>query len=361
MQIEAERLRVVDTPMFPIMRCSEKDALHSYESLVNFDFTPTIVESKWESRLTVIDEEYVRDLLLKRTTTGNDASNYFHFSARMACEHHAHASPIRSWFDTKLRKNIESSAFFKTDHRSALAMRGYIAAQFRPSAAKAFMTALDSKKVYDPCGGWGDRLAGAMASNTVEYYYCRDVNPLVFSGYAMQKLMYGKVRQMSFLDPITEVDFELKGSEIDCPAEDFFDLVFTSPPYFKTEKYEGKASSWKQYEEFETWLSEFLFKMLTHAFASLKDGGVMAINISDCKTNNKLNKICMPAIEYCKLNLKDCEVLGVMGYELAPRVGANIDAQKTTNAEPVLVFRKNVSKRHNKTLEELILKNKQHA
>jgi len=343
----------MDIPEFPILRCNEKQALESYESLLAYDFTNLIAKETWSSRQTVIDSEFQKDILIKRASTGNDASNFFHYNTRVACESNNHPSPVQSWFDRTKRKNIESSMFYKEDHRTALTLRGYVAAQFRPSSAKALFATLNAKRIYDPCGGWGDRLAAAMATPNVEFYFCRDVNPLLFPMYNMQRDFYSRQRQPSILDKVTEVNFEMRGAEIDCPKKDYFDLVFTSPPYFCTEHYQGDDSSWNKYDEFDAWLHEFLFKMLANAFDSLVDGGLMIINISDCKTK-EVHKICMPSIEYCQNELH-AKVLGVIGYELAPRVGANIEV-KDTSAEPMLVFCKDVSGNYSTTLEQLFFR-----
>ena len=80
----------------------------------------------------------------------------------------------------------------------------------------------------------------------------------------------------------------------------------------------------------------------------------MIINISDCKLK-ELHRICMPAIEFCQKELHGCKCLGVMGYELAPRVGANIEV-KDTNAEPMLVFRKDLSGNYSQNIEKLFFK-----
>ena len=37
----------MDIPPFPIARCSEKQALESYESLQSYDFTNLIAREKW--------------------------------------------------------------------------------------------------------------------------------------------------------------------------------------------------------------------------------------------------------------------------------------------------------------------------
>jgi DNA modification methylase len=68
-------------------------------------------------------------------------------------------------------------------------------------------------------------MSAALASNAEEYH-CRDVNPLVFGGYALQQMQ---------LPSDCHASFEYRGSEIDAPQTNHYDLVFTSPPYYKIE------------------------------------------------------------------------------------------------------------------------------
>ena len=325
-------------PDYPFTKPSELDAYKDWENLLNKSFLNLLEKKEWKSR-SVINEKYCFDYLITKSNIGNKSSNVFHWQSRMACDSLTAPSPIRAWYDRKLRKNIENSIYYKDSHKSALSMRGYIASQFRPSAAKSIYELFDSRKIYDPCGGWGDRLSGALASDC-DVYYCRDVNPMVFSGYALQQQVYKSN---------TRVSFEYKGSEIDCPKENYFDLVFTSPPYYKVEKYQGNLQSHIKFKKFDDWLHGFLFPMLHYSWLSLKDNGVMAINISDCYANHTYNRICMPMIKYCLKELPKCNLVGVIGYEITSRKKGGV------NAEPVIIF----SKKESFDLKSLMPKNRQ--
>lgn len=293
-----------------------------YSKLQSFDAKVLLTEKQWKSR-SVIDESRCLPFVIARNTVGSKASNFFHWQTRVACDSLTAPSPIRAWYDQKLRKNIENSIYYKDSHQSALTMRGYVPSQFRPSAAKCLYSLFNANRIYDPCGGWGDRLAAAMSVDA-ELYYCRDVNPMVFTGYALQQ---------QSLPTKTSLSFEYRGSETDCPEKDYFDFIFTSPPYYKVEKYQGDLQSHK-HKKFDGWMSQFLFKMVTFAWESLQDGGVMAINISDCYANHTYNRICQPLIDYCLSNLENCSIQGVIGYEIASR------KKNGVNAEPILFFSK---------------------
>ena len=74
------------------------------------------------------------------------------------------------------------------------------------------------------------------------------------------------------------------------PAEDvdyseynnYFDTIFTSPPYFNTEKYSDEdTQSYIRYKKIDDWNKNFLHKALGKMIPTLKAGGIMAINIAD--------------------------------------------------------------------------------
>ena len=60
----------------------------------------------------------------------------------------------------------------------------------------------------------------------------------------------------------------------------------------------------------------------------------MALNVSDCYADHKQNIICMPVIKYAESLLENCEVMGVIGYEIAKR------KKDGPNAEPIIILRK---------------------
>ena len=66
--------------------------------------------------------------------------------------------------------------------------------------------------------------------------------------------------------------------------KDKFDLVFTSPPYFDTEKYsEEETQSYLKFPTYEKWLNGFLRKLVENSIDSLNKGGYFIINIANTK------------------------------------------------------------------------------
>ncbi len=127
--------------------------------------------------------------------------------------------------------------------------------------------------------GWGCRLVGACASD-VPSYIGIDINPSLKEPYekmvdVLKRIIIktkGKKNPniplktnitLLFQDALT-VDY----SKLD------YDCVFTSPPYFNLEIYEGTTSKTE-----EAWISEFYVPIFTKTYKYLKSGGHFILNI----------------------------------------------------------------------------------
>ena len=121
-----------------------------------------------------------------------------------------------------------------------------------------------------------------------------------------------------------------KQTSIESPAEDFnydeyndyFDVVFTSPPYFSVERYShDDTQSWVRYKNINDWNKNFLHTTLGKIIPTVKKGGIIAINIADVYASSKGDKgwleICNPMIEY--LTSKGLTYKGCIGMEMAKR------------------------------------------
>lgn len=208
-------------------------------------------------------------------------------------------------------------------------MTKYVPNQFRPSAAKAIYEMFGATKIYDPCGGWGDRMAAALAMDSVKLYHCRDVNPLVLSGYSAQKCRFDKT---------DKVMVEMVPAEDSVPDGEF-DLVFTSPPYFKTEKYHGAMQSHSSHPDFHAWMTDFLFKTFENGWTALAPGGHMVVNLADCYNQRMPYRICSPFIGWAKSTLPDCIFHGVAGYRIGKRI-TKIQYDDGPFCEPLIIFSK---------------------
>lgn len=94
---------------------------------------------------------------------------------------------------------------------------------FNPMWMKWFVQKHDVKMCYDPCGGWGHRLLGALS---LEKYIYNDLS----------------LPTKKNVDRIVE-DFHIENAVTYCrdarkfEPEEEFDGMFTCPPYFNVEHY----------------------------------------------------------------------------------------------------------------------------
>ena len=111
------------------------------------------------------------------------------------------------------------------------------------------------------------------------------------------------------------------------------------PPYFNIEKYcQEETQSFKRYKKFDDWLEKFLFKTIDNAWAALRSGGRMIINISDVYSGHKINHICDPMNDHIKeLGGIDYEGLGM---KMAKRPNSKAVGKNGVFVEPIWVWRK---------------------
>ena len=150
---------------------------------------------------------------------------------------------------------------------------------FKPLNAMCIYERYKPQSVLDFTMGWGCRLVGACASD-VPSYIGIDINPSLKEPYekmvdVLKRIIIktkGKKNPniplktnitLLFQDALT-VDY----SKLD------YDCVFTSPPYFNLEIYEGTTSKTE-----EAWISEFYVPIFTKTYKYLKSGGHFILNI----------------------------------------------------------------------------------
>lgn len=322
----------------PTVDLSIQDASGDFHKLQFLDTAPLIKTGDLFSRY-----DYKWDIgnrYIDSCNTGNKSSNFFHQDLRYKCDSINSPSPYRNWNDKKFFFTLCSalwslgvSEVTSETLRQCIAMRKYIASQFRPSAAKALYDYFGAQTVLDFSSGWGDRLSGALASSTVKKYIGIDPNRLLVNGYTAQCNYFsiGSGKDIGFI-------YE--------PAEDAIarlslkpDLIFTSPPYFIIERYsKDSTQSWQRYKKLDKWLDGFLFPVLRNAWKLLQVGGHMAINISDVYCNHTINKICDPMNDFIK-DLTGAKKIDNINYRMAKRM--NSKSQKTgIFVEPIWIWQK---------------------
>jgi hypothetical protein len=175
-----------------------------------------------------------RTLIIPRTRDWKaiDATNQYSYEQRMKCQ---------------TESGVECSLYPFPIGRNVVQL-------FRP------------KRWLDPTAGWGDRLRVAIAED-VEYVGV-DSNPSMQSAYRAIVADAG-------VDPKR---FQVKRGRFQTvQLNGTFDLVFTSPPFFTKEVYEGMT----EWEDVESFLTDFLRPLLKKSTAHLEEGGHIVLYIED--------------------------------------------------------------------------------
>lgn len=193
---------------------------------------------------------------------------------------------------------------------------------FRPTIAKwVYQNYGNRGRVLDPCMGYGGRLLGACSSSIREYI---GVDPDINQCDGNTR-MHESITKYGLRTP----DVVL----INSPFEDlqlehgYFDLVFTSPPYFDKEKYSyDDSQSWVRYPTMERWVTEFLYVLVDNSLSYTKPGGYLVINVSD-----KLAEYLYSHLGYPKY---------VWHMRLSNVIGRKKTKSETHKTEKILVWRK---------------------
>lgn len=312
---------------FPYVVIPEEKAFKDFEDLKGVNSFDQFYFDKWHSKKLKTDKWGSclydnKSVMLGRNYKGLKASDRFQNVARMECGHCRNVSPMHKWSNLRSRTSmwkpmwsLNMEYIDKSVCMKLIRTRGYVASQFRPASAKAVYDVFGAKRVLDFCSGWGDRLAGFYASNAEEYVGI-DPNTALHSGYKAQAEFYGGHKKTRFFcSPAEDTDLS--------EYKEYFDLAFTSPPYFIQETYcQEDTQSWIRYKDKpQGWLEDFLFKAITNAWNSLRMGGRLVINIADVLYYSRdYLDICHQMNNFIE-TLPNAKYEGVIGYELAQRMG----------------------------------------
>lgn len=325
----------------PYREISQSDVDFDYLRLLNLDASNLIKSGEWGSKF-----EYKYPFLplyVDCSNVGNLASDYYHQIERWKCDATGYPSAQKTWDNEKFRLTLFKALFsLKVKEinpqvlRNIISLRKYIAAQFRPSAAKAIYDYFKAETVLDFSMGWGDRILGAHTSDYVKKYVGFDPNTNLINGYESQIKNYNSISHK-------KIDYELHH---DCAENesiilnDTFDLIFTSPPYFDKEKYnQSESQSYIKYKSFDSWMKNFLCKTIELRSENLKSGGHLVINISDIYTRKKLYKICDGVNDYIASTGK-FKYVGAIGLRMPKRPMSISNKTVGIYAEPVWVWKK---------------------
>lgn len=225
--------------------------------------------------------------------------------------------------------NIDLNNFFTL---ASLTAGGQKLGNFMPAVAKTIYELYipeENAKILDISAGFGGRLVGAMSS---KYHYdYTGVDPSTKAVEGLNKLIdFLNVRDRA---RIIQKPFEDSDTDLE---DNYFDLCFTSPPYFKKEIYSNEETqSCHRYQEIEAWRIGFLKKSFEIVMKKLKKDCYMLINIANVKIRGKLYDLEDMTINAAKEVGFSYEGYKLMEMARMPGIG------KSYKTEKIFIFKKN--------------------
>lgn len=239
--------------------------------------------------------------------------------------------------DDELKKLIKKTYIWKCKHNephwtnnrirqnAKVFLTGQSVSNFRPTVAKFIYNKYGNNgNVFDMSSGFGGRLFGFMASNCKEYVGC-EPSTKTFNG--LKEL----IKDMKpFTDKIATIS--QTGSEIELKGfEEYFDLCFTSPPYFDTEKYSTESTqSYIKYPTLDEWVNGFLKDTINNCYIYTKPNGYTIINIANTS-------------KYDILESRTVELALEAGFKYVDTLFmelSSVSKDKGRKVEPIFVFQK---------------------
>lgn len=171
---------------------------------------------------------------------------------------------------------------------------------FRISVILKILDVFKPTKWLDISSGWGDRLISAILSPTIKKYYSTDPNLDLHKHYDDIREKFN----------VSKKDYKIKKTGFEkLKIKDYdYDFIFSSPPFFKTEKYSDYPDdSLINFDSEKDWYENFLLFSIIKALKHLKTNCYFILNmkfhsnknsyLSNQKLISDLNKI---------ENLKNC-------------------------------------------------------
>jgi hypothetical protein len=279
---------------YPYPNIDITDITDEYDKLLNFDINSILVPESKE---------------LTQNNTGLNSANCFH-----PHKYHVKCKEYRAPYENFINKERFRSILFKVmKFRGSPFNRTHVrnfmgiysgtqsVSNFRPTVARYIYEKYCPRggKVLDPSLGYSGRLLGALSSPISHYEGC---DPCVASFNGGQNLLKmiekieAKRNKLSCFMDDCELKTRLPKTILhNIPFEeyegtnDFYDVVFTSPPYADTERYSDEdTQSWKKFPKYDLWVEGFLRPLITTSYRVLKKGGYLILNIY-----GKIGKYCL--------------------------------------------------------------------
>ena len=151
---------------------------------------------------------------------------------------------------------------------------------FRPATAKALYEVYgkDNCKVLDTSSGFGGRLLGFFTAKNTSEYVGIDPNTAESCNKFILYMSRYFTNKKAYVNKMGSEDFTIENYP---QYENYFDISFTSPPYFNIERYSDDITqSHVKFNTYDLWVDGFYRNTIYNSCNALKLDGVFAVNIS---------------------------------------------------------------------------------
>jgi len=146
---------------------------------------------------------------------------------------------------------------------------------------------LKGTKVFTPTLGWSSYAYGFMECDEVIEYVGTDVIKNVCT--KTRTLLRNNYNGKSFKIFQSPSENLMQNPRFRIKYDNYFDLVFFSPPYFKMEMYPGDKQSTTNYTNYDVWLKKYWEKTIQLCLHVLEPGGKLCYILSGYGTKNTKN------------------------------------------------------------------------
>jgi hypothetical protein len=229
---------------------------------------------KFRGKMIIFKEEYLQ------LADFYNITDYFAQKCRVQCLYNLRNSKTPLEYFTENKDEIYNQIMEKKGTVEHLDLTEYLWSKtkfctlFNNTVVLSLLKLLKPKRYLDPSAGWGDRLVGAIA------YGCE------YTGVDPSECMnpiYKKIIQ-TLVPKEKRGNYQIiqDGYEKTEIKENYYDLVFTSPPFFDLEVYEKKeGQSIMHFNSLERWINGFLFPSIIKSSLALVKGGYFALYVND--------------------------------------------------------------------------------
>ena len=253
--------------------------------LLNYNPSKRYIEKYKHKSFVVYLEHYDRNKDLYEIT------DYFSDKCRMKCVFNLREEKsIHALFQQNKKLIIEDFSKKKLDLtlyniKEYLFKHHHQCTNFNTTMVMNIMHLFKPKRWLDCSSGWGDRLVGAIAYGKCEY---QGVDP----SKCMRPIYKEIIKDLATKKEQKKYSVICDGFENVKLKDAYYDLVFTSPPFFNLEIYENEsAQSIEQFNTVDKWKHGFLFPLLKKSYKSLELNGHLALYITDFKGSNYIKEM----------------------------------------------------------------------